>query len=318
MPTMNFPMPKYGGEGSEFKPKPLPDHCLVRLIDVTVQPGKTYEYRLRARMANPNYGRVDVASPSYGREVELPPGEWSTKDAPPIIVRVEPELNYYAINQEQVERHESKDPSKLKYSDHYSKALRENELRPERFMFFQAHQWLEKASHRGNQQDFGEWSVAERFPVARGEYVGRSERVELPIWRSELEDFIIATDATTTKGNPGISVNFGYDARGPQPEAILVDFEQGPSSYNRVESRTEDKVTTKAIRDSSAGEALLLTPDGRLQLLETVKDSADTVRKERLKKVKDRAREIKNRGKDESDDKEKKDKDKGKKPFSDT
>src|SRR5262249_6631450 len=33
----------------------VPGDCLVRLIDVTIELGKTYQYRLRVRMANPNY-----------------------------------------------------------------------------------------------------------------------------------------------------------------------------------------------------------------------------------------------------------------------
>ena len=35
----------------------LPDYCLLRFPDFTVAPGQTYEYRVRVRMANPNYGK---------------------------------------------------------------------------------------------------------------------------------------------------------------------------------------------------------------------------------------------------------------------
>jgi hypothetical protein len=49
----------------------IPDYCLLRVIDVTVQPGKVYQYRLRVRMANPNYGRKDVAAPELARDREL-------------------------------------------------------------------------------------------------------------------------------------------------------------------------------------------------------------------------------------------------------
>jgi hypothetical protein len=49
----------------------VPDHCLLRVIDVTVQPGKVYPYRLRVRMANPNYGRQDVAAPELARDREI-------------------------------------------------------------------------------------------------------------------------------------------------------------------------------------------------------------------------------------------------------
>jgi hypothetical protein len=51
----------------------VPDYCLVRVIDVTVEPGKVYQYRLRVRMANPNFGRKDVAAPELARDREIGP-----------------------------------------------------------------------------------------------------------------------------------------------------------------------------------------------------------------------------------------------------
>jgi hypothetical protein len=57
----------------------LPDHCLIRVIDVTVKPGESYQYRIRVRMANPNYGRKDVANPLDALDAELKPrdgGKW--------------------------------------------------------------------------------------------------------------------------------------------------------------------------------------------------------------------------------------------------
>src|SRR5262249_31184753 len=73
----------------------LPEDCPVRLLDVSVQPAKSSEYRLQVVMANPNYDRKDVASPTYQVARELA-SEWSKM---PIRVHVDPELHYYAIDQ---------------------------------------------------------------------------------------------------------------------------------------------------------------------------------------------------------------------------
>src|SRR5207244_2008491 len=73
MPMM--PGSKGYGQLESGKEKELPDHCLVRVVDVDVHPGHTYEYRLKVRMANPNYKRRDTASPAYGTKLELEPAE---------------------------------------------------------------------------------------------------------------------------------------------------------------------------------------------------------------------------------------------------
>jgi len=307
-----------GGKGPNTpqdpgKEKELPEYCLVRVVDVDVHPGHTYEYRLKVRMANPNYKRRDTASPAYGTKPELEVGDWTQNK---IVLRVEPELRYYAVNQAEVEKLGN---ASARYSDRYSK---DSSLRPDRVTFFQAHRWVEAARRAGDrptdQLPIGEWAVAERFPVYRGEYVGRNERVEVPYWLPNLQSFIIATDSSTTSKDPGLSIPFGYNAGGAQPEAILVDFDGGAVAYNRVIGRKGDKVETKRLHDTSAGEALMMAPDGRLLLRETADDVAEEARQKRLKEFKMRVREVKDQGKSpEERDHKDKEKDKKKKPFGD-
>lgn len=43
------------GEGGAMTGQQMPDHVLFRFIDTTVQPGKSYRYRVRLVLANPNY-----------------------------------------------------------------------------------------------------------------------------------------------------------------------------------------------------------------------------------------------------------------------
>src|SRR5262249_40137612 len=136
----------------------------------------------------------------------------------------------------------------------------------------------------GNPLLFGEWAAAERFPVFRGEYVGQSARVEVPVWQYRREEVVIASDSTTAgKRRPGISVYFGFapDERSPD-EAVLVDFDNGQHGYERVVSRTDDAVKTEKVTDHSGTEALILKPDGRLMLVEGANDFTDENRTKQL------------------------------------
>jgi hypothetical protein len=283
-----------GGDGNEDKPDPektkeleVPEYCLVRVLDVTVKPGKTYEYRMRVRMANPNYQHKNVANPDYAAEDELGNGEWSKM---PIRVYIEPELNYYAVDESEVHSAKSKKP----YRGPYWNAF----VNKDRQVFLQAHKWLEAVSS-GDKNNLplliGDWAVAERFPVYRGEYAGRSERVELPYWRTNAIQFVIASDATTKRRTPGIRVPFGYnESEGAPngPEAVVVDFEPTNYQYDRVVQQGGAAKTIK-VTDKAGTEVVLFTPDGKLLSLEAARDVTDATRTSRLQDFRDRVKEVK-------------------------
>jgi hypothetical protein len=258
------------------QPLELPEHCLVRLIDVTVKPGKTYEYRMQVRMANPNHNRRDVASVSYAELPELL-SDWSSS----VSVAVPHELRYYAVDQKEIDKSEGV----RKYVGTYTADI--PAFRRERQIMLQVHRWLDAVRLNPDSAPLliGAWTAAERVPVYRGEYVGRKERTELPVWRFSREEFVIATDTSTSKFRKGVEVPFGFEEGGTQPESILVDFHQGRVDYLRNGGA---KVT-----DDSGLEALLLNPDGRLLLLEGARDQADEQRKERLKKVRTHIEDVK-------------------------
>ena len=274
----------------------VPEHCLVRVVDTTILPGKTYEYRLRVKMLNPNYKRLDVASTAYAKEETLP-SEWS-KPTPP--VHVDPELRYYAIDQKALDAAE-----KIKYNGpNWDKGINS-----ERQVWLQADRWVERVKIRPTDRDeieIGEWTVAERFSAYRGEYVGRSLRIQLPLWRYDREEFVIANDfKTKTKPNsparPEIEVNFGYGSTGTttQPEAIAVDFQSGRQTIEKVKTRNEEGAvaTVEKVTDDAASEVLLLDPNGRLRLLEGGLDAIDATREARRLQARERVREISQGGK---------------------
>lgn len=274
-----------GGVGDPNQELELPEYVVVRLIDVTVEPGKTYEYQIQIRMANPNYNRLDTASPAYSKEPQIV-SDWSEM---PLRVHVDPEMHYYAVDQVAVER--ETDP---RYRD--SSPHRNHTLTPGQNIYLQAHRWLETVRPRGFKSPlvFGEWTVAERFPVWKGEYVGSEERVEVPVWQFAREAFTIASDNSSSKRTRGIGVYFGYGKQKDDPkEAILVDFSTGRYGYERILSRAEDRTEMKKVEDTCGIEALVLRPDGRLMLLEGAEDHGDTERAERIKKVRKRVADTK-------------------------
>jgi hypothetical protein len=86
LPTIRATLPKLPKQEKEPFPAPapekepvLPDHCLIRVLDASVKPGESYQYRIRVRMANPNHGRRDVSNPRDAQDTQLKPadgGKW--------------------------------------------------------------------------------------------------------------------------------------------------------------------------------------------------------------------------------------------------
>src|SRR5262249_28880065 len=140
------------------------------------------------------------------------------------------------------------------WRDHFSR---------DKYVFLQAHRWLDKALLRKGRNPLlvGEWVVAERFPVARGEYVGRAERVEVPVWRFTREEFEVASGPD--KRHPGIPVEFRENAEGDIPEAILVDFRSESHSHIKA-AEGGARAAPRPVSDAAAVEVLLLTPEGHL------------------------------------------------------
>src|SRR5262249_52840401 len=107
----------------------IPERCLVRVVDVRVEPGRTYEYRLKVRMANPNYKGEDVAVPVDAVRPELESG-WSR----PGRVQSPPDLVFSAV-----------DERALDASGRYRGPYWRDHFSRDKYVFLQAHRWLDKA-----------------------------------------------------------------------------------------------------------------------------------------------------------------------------
>jgi hypothetical protein len=232
----------------------IPDYCLIRVLDVTVKPGESYQYRLRVRMGNPNKLRKDVANPN---DADLPELVWSSDKSQRWleiggITTVPTELHYYALDTKVVEKN---------YTGAYKDA---NVSRDQTVL--QIHKYLENAAPgKGKNVPVGEWSVAERVIVARGEIIDRNVRVEVPVFLEEEHKWKLASTASTSGGSreQGIDVPFvGVPGR----PTLLVDFDGGQLKYKRG---------TDEVKENTAAEVLIMGPDGRLLAHNSAIDAAD-------------------------------------------
>jgi hypothetical protein len=243
-------------------------HCLVRVIDVTVKPGHTYQYRMQVRLANPNYKRdKGLANPQLAREPELTSDRWFVL---PDLLAV-PELAIYAVDQKVLDGKDEKG------RDRY-KGLNANVYPDRNAAVLQAHRWLESLPLPGGPArvtvSVGEWSVAERLIVQRGEAIDRYARVEVPIWSDTRESWALMPAAE--KNRKGVDVLFGDPAR----PTVLADSESGEQRHPRVR------------REQAGGEVLILAPDGRLRAHNTADDSDDRERKARVEAWHKRIEEV--------------------------
>jgi hypothetical protein len=248
----------------------IPDHCLVRFIDVTVKPGYTYEYRVMIRVANPNFGKkTEVAWPALAEQRELA-SPWSDK---PCRLTVPKEL--YAYGTELDDK-----ALKLKQQIEPKLLTDKNDV-----TFMQVHRWIESTSLNPEQRSasvpVGDWSIGD-VAVRRGEMIGRLENVKVPVWFPTKKAFEIAVPTQTAtkpvglgaKPPPvkGIPVNFATDD-------LLVDFEGGRIHQS---FRISEK-STKDVREEANVEYLILGADGKLRLRNSRTDKADPERSEREK-----------------------------------
>jgi hypothetical protein len=275
-----------GGRGQAAdlgdKTRVLPDHVLVRVVDVNIEPGKIYEYRLHVRMANPNFKRNgEVLSPSYAQDPELR-AEKNRKDSDwfvvPKKVTVPPEFQYYAVDQKEVE------PA-------YSGIHARDSVHSDQQTAFQIHRWLEDANREGKGDWVGEWTVAERVIVSKGEFIGRTELVQVPIWQRALEAFVLAVPPADTPGMRKRDIGIPVDFRLANDDAVLVDFEGGPQHFKRT-AKHGDRSEALKIDDRITQEVLLVSSEGRVTARNSATDAYNAERVNRLTQWRQRMRDI--------------------------
>jgi hypothetical protein len=264
------------------------DNFLLRFIDSDVQPGLTYEYRIRLRMLNPNYKQEKlVAHPAYAtEEYKVLYSKWiqlTTDNGATASITVPTESYLYAYDVKTYREQIAKAyPSEGKEMTAESKALNALLQVKDYQAVVQVATWKEqvKADENGAKREpVGAWVVAE-MPVGRGEYIGRLQYVKLPLWSSEAQQYMLreVNSKFVKKELPqpkGWMVDF-------KTRSILVDFEGG-----RVKSKTNVKFDLQGnlvnqirdIEESVGTEMLILRPDGKLVVRNSNADESDSNRK---------------------------------------
>jgi hypothetical protein len=264
----------------------IPEYALVRLVDVDLAPGKNYQYRVRIRMVNPNYQHEDVASPEYKKAKDLTSKDWYEIKQ---IARVPPELMYYVVDEKQIaSQQEQKEITKKGNPSAQSRLWSANKPSGSDPIVFQFHRWVESTPLNKDKDivPVGDWAIADRVFVSRGEYVGRKVRVDLPIWKYSQNAYVLPIEeqkkrnAYDRRTFTGLDVDFGFD-NSPTEDTILVDFEGG-----RVFSQSPK------MDDTCRTEVLMLSPDGKLLARNSAKDTEDEERVNTRKKVFERIENI--------------------------
>jgi hypothetical protein len=231
-----------------------PDRLLVRFFDADVQPGKTYQYEIHVRMANPNYGaskKEKVAFPELAEMKDI----WSEPTVTPPIT-IPQEYFVYVVDT----------PGKL--LDKESKALGDNgtDRRPVSYekAAIQIHRWADTVRDGSQNYVVADWIIAERLLIHRGEKLERAAvEVELAKWdkyRGTGGEFDLASSGGSSKGKVGsrkrdvATVDFYSPDRSKAD--VLIDFDGGKRPYPLG--------SASAVTDDSALELLVLHADGKL------------------------------------------------------
>lgn len=240
--------------------------ALVRFFDPSVEPGKTYCYTIRVKLANPNHKKPnDVAYLALSEQKELQPMPSASQGwvATPAIT-IPYDYHWYAVDQAP--------EVKINKGADYKNPPFGVETVP-----IQVHRWVEKTIDANGEYTSADWAIAERLHQRRGESIGRQRvMIELPIWRLTMQAWQIgdSVQAAVGKRKPaGAGKADPIDAGIPidlvtAPPTIIVDFDGGKKgSFEKRDGSRE------YINDTSAVDVLALTPSGKLVLRNSRIDS---------------------------------------------
>jgi hypothetical protein len=199
---------------------------------------------------------------------------------------VPPELYYYAIDQKVID---SREKEKGKPAPKYLYPLNPRSGQT----VIQAQRWLQDVfpnpDDRTRSYPVGDWAVAERMLVYRGESLSQPIKVEVPIWDIMNEVFVLAASKIAGRFEKMIHVPFAPENVVNEP--LLIDFESRLSYQKAAE---EEKARPRPVEEDIATELVILTSDGRLLVRDGATDAADTKRRERLDAYRKRIDDVKN------------------------
>jgi hypothetical protein len=242
------------GSSTTVSDSEIPEYVLVRVLDNDVLPGRYYRYRIKLKMTNPNWvgekdakgvpekkNKYDLVSRPSDADVEEIEGRFVEMKG---VVTVPPEDFLFASDPIISE----KDPKKSHLDPKPGQAL------------LQYQRWMAQAAIRGYKEPVGDWIVADVL-VKRGTRVGGKQFVNLPLWSSEYNRYILREEMPE-KGSRSKEMRRG----------VVMDIDGG---------KMDAKTLTKTISEEAASEILLLDEEGNLQVRCSARDRTNAERAKR-------------------------------------
>jgi hypothetical protein len=244
-----------GNQAAAAAATSVQEAILIRFVDVNIQPGYQYEYRIQLKVANPNLGmekKVGRPEDATIKELVGPYAEvmFSKDGRKTTGIAVPPETFVYAYT------HDTRTP------------------RPDH-AHVQVQSWMSQVrtdkTNANAVDEVGDW-IVEDLDVARGQYVAGIKPVKLPVWdpkhdHYQFKDAKGSRPGTTAANKGAVPIEFGAGA-------LLVDFEGGKAVF-QVKGRT--------VIDEPGIEMLMVTADGRLIVHNSAADKHDPNRLAREK-----------------------------------
>lgn len=251
---------------------PTVDYAIIRFFDPDVEPGYTYEYRIRVKMRNPNFGDDKGVQRKEDAKQEILTGSWW--QVPGQITVPDDSFMYAYDTGEYVRKAEdlAREVGKSFVNLQTMRRLLESvDVHEGRRAVVQVQQWVPQVRASGsNFEPVGTWIVAE-MPVAPGEYIGRRQLIKLPLWSSSAGAYALRELAG------GVRVA-GLRGESNQPKGWPVSFRTGTLLLDFDGGQVKTQAGNRELKDESATELLVMDPDGKLKVMSSAADMADQER----------------------------------------
>jgi hypothetical protein len=253
----------------------LPEYALLRFIDVTVEPGRTYEYRYKIKVKNPNFERTNEVAYKKLATDKFVTSQWFEVGK---RITIPNDFQYYAVDMKEVDR---------KQWERYPAPTKDQ-------VAIQLQRWVDQFNpsegRGGKDYPVGDWAV-QQVNFSRGEYVGGKYYTQMAIWDFYEEEFVIASRANSRNQRTVMMPFTESDTECP----ILVSFEGGTASFSKPEER-------RPVEDTGIPrEVLFLSPEGKLIVHNSVDDRDNKDRDEHLKAWWERIEEVNTKKKEKKD-----------------
>src|SRR5262249_22472316 len=245
-----------------------PDHIYVRVYDTDIKDGLEYQYRMRVKLKNPNFGKKDqVSKASDAENEELPALDEHWYEFPQ-RVKVPQTVYHYVV-----------EPTPAKPKESQALAAPSPEKGQAVIQFQRWYGQLDL--NEKLKEPVGDWVIAELL-ATRGMYVSGKAFSPVPFWSSVENAFVLREVTGDPKPAKGKDPRRGAMVEPIRPRTLLTVEVSGGKVKARMQPNPGERTNRGGlVEDDSASEVLFLYPDGSLELRSSASDKADADRKER-------------------------------------